>query len=91
MDVLRTGTSMLGVLEPEKNFTHQDSIAERLLASLPSVICYWYQFTHHGKRIDPETDEQTLAGHLLTLLNGEKPSRRSSTLYGHLIDSLCRA
>ena len=74
MDVLRTGTSMLGVLEPEKNFTHQDYIAERLLASLPSVIGYWYQFTHHGKRIDPETDEQTLAGHLLTLLHGEKPS-----------------
>jgi 2-methylcitrate synthase len=38
------------------------------------MICYWYQFAHHGKRIDPETDEQTLAGHLLTLLHGEKPS-----------------
>jgi 2-methylcitrate synthase len=74
MDVLRTCTSMLGVLEPEKDFTHQDSIAERLLASLSSMICYWYQFAHHGKRIDPETDEQTLAGHLLTMLNGEKPS-----------------
>ena len=75
MDVLRTGTSMLGVLEPEQDFTQQDAIAERLLASLPSMICYWYQFTHHGKRIEPETDEQTLAGHLLTLLNdGEKPS-----------------
>ena len=74
MDVLRTGTSMLGVLEPERDFTHQDAIAARLLASLPSMICYWYQFTHHGKRIEPETDEQTLAGHLLTLLHGEKPS-----------------
>jgi 2-methylcitrate synthase len=74
MDVLRTGTSTLGVLEPERDFTYQDAIAERLLASLPSMICYWYQFAHHGKRIDPETDEQTLAGHLLTLLHGEKPS-----------------
>jgi 2-methylcitrate synthase len=74
MDVLRTGTSTLGVLEPERDFTHQDAVAERLLASLPSMICYWYQFTHHGKRIDPETDEPTLAGHLLTLLHGEKPS-----------------
>jgi 2-methylcitrate synthase len=74
MDVLRTGTSTLGVLEPERDFTQQDAIAERLLASLPSMICYWYQFAHHGKRIDPETDEQTLAGHLLTLLHGEKPS-----------------
>ena len=74
MDVLRTGTSMLGTLEPEHNFTEQDAIAERLLASLPSMLCYWYRFAHHGKRIEPETDEDTLAGHLLTLVNGEKPS-----------------
>ncbi|HYY27527.1 MAG TPA: citrate/2-methylcitrate synthase, partial [Chthoniobacterales bacterium] len=74
MDVLRTGTSMLGTLEPEHDFSQQDAIAERLLASLPSVLCYWYRFAHHGKRIEPETDEDTLAGHLLTLVNGEKPS-----------------
>ena len=74
MDVLRTGTSMLGTLEPEHGFTHQNAIAERLLASLPSMLCYWYRFAHHGKRIEPETDEDTLAGHLLTLINGEKPS-----------------
>ncbi|MBV8176801.1 MAG: 2-methylcitrate synthase [Verrucomicrobia bacterium] len=74
MDVLRTGTSMLGTLEPEHDFSQQDAIAERLLASLPSVLCYWYRFAHHGKRIEPETNEDTLAGHLLTLINGEKPS-----------------
>jgi 2-methylcitrate synthase len=74
MDVLRTGTSMLGTLEPEHGFSHQGAIAERLLASLPSMLCYWYRFAHHGKRIEPETDEDTLAGHLLTLVNGEKPS-----------------
>jgi len=74
MDVLRTGTSMLGTLEPEHDFSQQDAIAERLLASLPSVLCYWYRFAHHGKRIEPETDEDTLAGHLLSLINGEKPS-----------------
>ena len=74
MDVLRTGTSMLGTLEPEHDFSQQDAIAERLLASLPSMLCYWYRFAHHGKRIEPETDEDTLAGHLLTLINGEKPS-----------------
>ena len=74
MDVLRTGTSMLGTLEPELNFAQQDAIAERLLASLPSMLCYWYRFSHHGKRIEPETDEDTLAGHLLTLINEEKPS-----------------
>ena len=89
MDVLRTGTSMLGTLEPEHDFSQQDAIAERLLASLPSMLCYWYRFAHHGKRIEPETDEDTLAGHLLTLINGEKPSRRSPTLYGHFTDSLC--
>ena len=75
MDVLRTGTSMLGVLEPERDFTQQDAIAERLLASLPSILCYWYWFTHNGgKRIEPESDEETLAGHFLTQLHGEKPS-----------------
>src|ERR1700674_4208924 len=74
MDVLRTGTSMLGTLEPEHDCLHQNAIAERLLASLPSMLCYWYRFAHHGKRIEPETDEDTLAGHLLTLINGEKPS-----------------
>ena len=74
MDVLRTGTSMLGTLEPEHDFTEQDAIAERLLASLPSILCYWYRFAHHGKRIEPETDQDTLAGHLLTLINGEEPS-----------------
>src|SRR3984893_2285566 len=75
MDVLRTGTSMLGVLEPERDFTHQDAIAERLLASLPSILCYWYRFAHDGgKRIEPESDEETLAGHFLTLLNGQKPT-----------------
>jgi 2-methylcitrate synthase len=74
MDVLRTGTSMLGVLEPERDFRQQDAIAERLLASLPSILCYWYCFTHNGgKRIELESDEDTLAGHFLTLLHGEKP------------------
>ena len=75
MDVLRTGTSMLGLLEPERDFTQQDAIAERLLAGLPSILCYWYRFTREGgKRIEPESDEETLAGHFLTLLHGQKPS-----------------
>jgi 2-methylcitrate synthase len=59
MDVLRTGTSMLGVLEPEHDFQQQDAIAERLLASLPSILCYWYCFTHHGgQRIELESGER---------------------------------
>jgi 2-methylcitrate synthase len=75
MDVLRTGASMAGVLEPEGNFSRQDRIAERLLASLPSILCYWYRFSHEGgARVEPDSDEETLAGHFLTLLHGAKPS-----------------
>ena len=75
MDVLRTGASMAGVLEPEGNFSRQDRIAERLLASLPSILCYWYRFSHEGDaRVEPDSEEETLAGHFLTLLHGAKPS-----------------
>jgi 2-methylcitrate synthase len=75
MDVLRTGTSMLGVLEPEGDFSRQDAVAERLLAALPSVLCYWYRFTHHGgERSSTESDEPSIAGHFLHLLHGRKPS-----------------
>src|SRR3984893_6949395 len=75
MDVLRTGASMAGVLEPEGNFSRQDRIAERLLAALPSILCYWYRFSHDGSaRIELDSDEETLAGHFLTMLHGAKPS-----------------
>jgi 2-methylcitrate synthase len=75
MDVLRTGTSMAGVLEPEGNFSQQDRVAERLLAFLPSILCYWYRFTHDGgARIELDSDEETLSGHFLKLLHGAKPS-----------------
>src|ERR1700730_5005304 len=75
MDVLRTCTSIFGVLEPEHNFAQKDAIAERLLAGLPSILCYWYRFTHDGgKRIEIDSDEETLAGHFLAMLRGEKPN-----------------
>ena len=51
MDVLRTGCSVLGNLEPESSFESQTEVADRLLSSLPSIICYWYCFSHQGKRI----------------------------------------
>jgi len=73
MDVLRTGTSVLGVLEPEESFARQDVVAERLLACLPSILLYWYQFVHHGTRIELESDQETLAGHFLELLHGKNP------------------
>jgi 2-methylcitrate synthase len=75
MDVLRTGVSMLGVLEPEHEFSQQDRVAERLLGCLPSMLCYWYRFTHDsGGRIDLDSGQDTLAGRFLTLLHGTPPT-----------------
>ena len=73
MDVLRTGCSMLGVLEPEESFDQQLEKAERLLACLPSMLAYWYQFTHHGNTIDFESGEESLAGYFLDKLHGKPP------------------
>jgi 2-methylcitrate synthase len=80
MDVLRTGCSLLGSLEPESSFSQQDAIAERLLASFPSMLMYWYHYSTERKRIDTTADADSLAGHFLTLLHGKKPdeTRRRS-------------
>ncbi len=74
MDVLRTGCSMLGVIEPETSFDEQVSAAERLLATLPSMLAYWYRFTKDGTRIDFVSDEDGIAGYFLDRLHGERPS-----------------
>lgn len=74
MDVMRTGCSFLGNLEPENNFNEQTSAANRLLAAFPAIMCYWYNFSHNQKEIDCVTDEDSLGGHFLKLLNGETPS-----------------
>ncbi|MEO1889209.1 MAG: 2-methylcitrate synthase [Cycloclasticus sp.] len=74
MDVLRTGCSMLGNLEIEEDFSQQQEKVERMLAIFPSIICYWYKFSHDGVRIDTETDDDSIGGHFLHLLRGEKPS-----------------
>lgn len=73
MDVLRTGCSMLGNLEPEETFSQQYAIADRLLAIFPGMMCYWYQWHFKGKEIDGLSDEDTVGGHFLTLLHGQKP------------------
>ena len=73
MDVMRTGCSMLGTLEPEGEFSHQREVIDRLLAIFPSILCYWYRFAKDGVRIDTETDDDAIAGHFLNLLHG-KPS-----------------
>jgi 2-methylcitrate synthase len=75
MDVMRTGCSMLGCLEPETSpAKQQHTIAERLLATFPSILLYWYQFHKTGKRIDTRSSEPTVAGHFLQLLHGKEPS-----------------
>ena len=73
MDVLRTGCSMLGNLEMENDFSEQQHATDRMLACFPSIICYWYRFTHDGVRIDVETDDDSIGGHFLHMLHGEKP------------------
>ena len=74
MDVMRTGASMLGNLETEQSFDEQLAAANRMLAAFPSIINYWYRFSHDGVRIDCATDDDSIGGHFLHLLNGEKPS-----------------
>ena len=74
MDVMRTGCSMLGNLEPEGGFENQQRAADRLLGALPGIINYWYRFSHEGVRIETDTDAESLAGHFLQTLTGNKPS-----------------
>ncbi|MCO1334783.1 2-methylcitrate synthase [Microbulbifer sp. OS29] len=74
MDVMRTGCSMLGNLEGEDSFAQQLEKANRLLAAFPSIICYWYRFTHDDVRIETETDDNSIGGHFLHMLRGEKPN-----------------
>jgi 2-methylcitrate synthase len=77
MDVLRTGCSALGTLEPEAEDHSAEGarkIADRLMASFGSMLLYWYHFAHNGKRITVETDDDSIGGHYLHLLHQKKPS-----------------
>jgi len=74
MDVMRTGCSMLGNLEVEKSFSEQYNKADRMLAVFPSIINYWYRYTHDGIRINTETDDDSIGGHFLHLLRDKVPS-----------------
>ncbi len=76
MDVMRTAVSVLGCVSPEKddhNHPGAKDIADKLMASLGSMMLYWYHFSHNGKRIDVETDDDSIGGHFLHLLHGVKP------------------
>jgi 2-methylcitrate synthase len=77
MDVLRTGVSVLGTLEQEAEDHNPEGakrIADRLMASLGSMLLYWHHYTNSGKRIDTETDDDSIGGHFLRLLHQRKPS-----------------
>jgi len=74
MDVMRTGCSMLGNLETENDFSEQEAATDRLLAVFPSIICYWYRFSHDDVRIETETDDDSIGGHFLHMLRDEKPN-----------------
>lgn len=77
MDVLRTYTSVLGTILPEKydhNVAGARDIADKLLASFSSALLYWYHFSHNGNRINVVTDDDSIGAHFLHLLHSEKPS-----------------
>ncbi len=74
MDVMRTGCSMLGNLETETSFEQQQEVTDRMLALFPGMINYWYNFTHHGLRIEVETGAQSLAEQFLWTLHGARPA-----------------
>lgn len=73
MDVLRTGCSALGCLEPEEDGRSALDVIDRLLGVFPSMLCYWHQFHATGQRLDVETGDRTIAGHFLRLLHGRPP------------------
>jgi 2-methylcitrate synthase len=85
MEVLRTAVSMLGTVLPERDDHSPEGardLADHLLACLPSMLVYWYHYSHNGRRIAVETDEASIAGHFLRLLTGKQPSR----LHEHSLD-----
>jgi len=78
MDVMRTATSVLGCVLPEKddhNIPGARDIADRLMASLGSALLYWYHYSHNGRIIDVQTDDDSIGGHFLHLLHGKKPDQ----------------
>ncbi|KUI99178.1 bifunctional 2-methylcitrate synthase/citrate synthase [Vibrio sp. MEBiC08052] len=77
MDVMRTGCSVLGNLEPETDFSQQLSATERLLACFPAIICYWYRFSHDGVRINTDDHSETsIGGYFLKMLLDREPDEQ---------------
>ncbi|MBS0584460.1 MAG: 2-methylcitrate synthase [Proteobacteria bacterium] len=79
MDVMRTAVSALGCVSPESgdhNHPGARDIADKLMASLGSMLLYWYHYSHNGKRIEVETNDDSIGGHFLHLLHGSAPSEQ---------------
>ena len=78
MDVMRTGCSAMGTCMTEKD-DHPEAetraALDRLMASFGSMLLYWYHFSHNGKRIETQTDDDSIGGHFLHMLHGESPSK----------------
>ncbi len=78
MDVMRTGCAMLGTLEPEdasRDIDAAKALGDRLIACFGSILLYWYHFSHNGKRVEVETDDDSIAAHFLHVLHGKAPSQ----------------
>ena len=91
MDVMRTGASVLGTLEPELSFDQQRDVADRLLAAFPAIMTYWYRFTHEGQRIDCNSDEPTIGGHFPRPAPRQEAQRAAREGDERLADPLRRA
>jgi 2-methylcitrate synthase len=74
MDVMRTGCSFLGNIEPEGDFSNQQDVADRMLALFPSIVVYWYRYSHDGVRIETETDDDGIGAHFLHMLLDARPN-----------------
>ena len=91
MDVMRTGCSLLGTLEPEDPGRNQIAIANRLTGCFTAMLLYWHHFATDGKRINTETDDDSTAGHFLHLLHQKKPDAVAPPRRRCVLDSLRRA
>ncbi len=74
MDVMRTGCSFLGNIEPEGDFSNQQEVADRLLSLFPAIVVYWYRYSHDGVRIDTNTGEHGIGAHILHMLHSREPT-----------------
>ena len=94
MDVLRTGVSALGCCVPEAN-DHASAgardLADRLLACLGSMLCYWYHYAKNGRRIDVQTDDDSIGAHFLHLAARAPPERKLGARHAYFVEPVCRS